>query len=155
MIRTAKTRLWIGLAAAGMTLATAGALLANASSEAADGPRDGVFIHISHGPEDPHRVLMALSMASIMADDRDVLVYFDIKAVQVVLEDAEDLNYKHFPSSKEQLTNLPKKGVTLMACPGCLKAAGKTADALAPGVEIADKDRFFSFTEGRILTLDY
>ncbi|TVS10562.1 MAG: hypothetical protein EA424_25190 [Planctomycetaceae bacterium] len=40
-------------------------------------------------------------------------------------------------------------------CPGCLKAAGKTAADLAPGVEIADKDRFFSFTKGRILTLDY
>jgi hypothetical protein len=38
---------------------------------------------------------------------------------------------------------------------GCLKAAGKTADDLAPGVQIADKDKFFSFTRGRILTLDY
>jgi hypothetical protein len=25
---------------------------------------------------------------------------------------------------------------------------------LAPGIQIADKDRFFSFTKGRILTLD-
>mgnify|MGYP000688777189 CR=1 FL=1 len=31
------------------------------------GPRDGVFIHVSHGPEDAHRVLMALKMAEVMA----------------------------------------------------------------------------------------
>jgi predicted peroxiredoxin len=118
-------------------------------------PRDGVFIHISHGKDDPHRVLMALSMASIMAEDRDVLVYFDIKGIDVVLKDADDLVYSHFPSSRKQLAALPRQGVILMACPGCLKAAGKTADHLASGVQIADKDAFFSFTEGRILTLDY
>ena len=93
--------------------------------------RDGVFIHVTHGKDDPHRVLMALSMASIMAEDHDVLVYFDIKGVEVVLKGADDLTYSHFPSSKRQLAALPKKGVILMACPGCLKAAGKTPDDLA------------------------
>jgi predicted peroxiredoxin len=117
--------------------------------------RDGVFVHVTHGKDDPHRVLMALSMASIMADEHDVLVYFDIRGVDVVLKGAEDLAYAHFPSSQQQLTELPRKGVILMACPGCLKAAGKTPANLAPGVQVADKDRFFSFTKGRILTLDY
>jgi len=42
-----------------------------------------------------------------------------------------------------------------MACPGCLKAAGKTGDDLTAGVQIADKARFFTFTKGRILILDY
>jgi hypothetical protein len=42
-----------------------------------------------------------------------------------------------------------------MACPGCLKAAGKTAADLAPGIQVADKAAFFGFTKGRILTLDY
>jgi hypothetical protein len=42
-----------------------------------------------------------------------------------------------------------------MACPGCLKAAGKSPADLAPGILVADKARFFSFTKGRILTLDY
>ena len=154
-MNTTKAWGWIGLATMGLCLAAAGVLLAGTSADAAADPRDGVFIHISHGEQDPHRVLMALSMAAIMAEDRDVLVYFDIKAVGVVLKDAEDLRHKHFPTSKEQLAALPKKGVTLMACPGCLKAAGKTPSDLAPGVVIADKDAFFSFTKGRILTLDY
>jgi predicted peroxiredoxin len=117
--------------------------------------RDGVFIHVSHGADDPHRLLMALTMAKLMAADKDVLVYFDIKAVAVVLKDAPDLTYAHFQSSLALLAELKEKGVPLMACPGCLKAAGKTADDLAPGIRIADKDAFFSFTRGRILTLDY
>jgi hypothetical protein len=42
-----------------------------------------------------------------------------------------------------------------MACPGCLKAAGKTPADLAAGIQVANKDKFFSFTSGRVITLDY
>lgn len=117
--------------------------------------RDGVFIHITHGTDDPHRLLMALSMAALMAEDHDVLVYFDIKAVNAVLKDAPDVSFSHFASSKAQIKTLLEKRVILMACPGCLKAAGKTKADLADGIQIADKKAFFSFTKGRILTLDY
>ncbi len=117
--------------------------------------RDGVFIHISSGKAEPHRVLMALNMANLMAADQDVLVYFDIKAIEVVLKDEEDLAYSHFKPLKAQLSDLVEKKVILMACPGCLKASGKSAEDLMPGVQVADKSKFFSFTKGRILTLDY
>lgn len=118
-------------------------------------PRDGVFLHVSHGVDKPHRVLMALNMAAIMAESRDVLVYFDIKGVEVVLKDAPNFTFSHFPGSKPQLQKLIEMGIGLYACPGCLKAAGKTPEDLLPGVKVADKDAFFAFTEGRILTLDY
>jgi predicted peroxiredoxin len=117
--------------------------------------RDGVFIHISHSSDDPYRLLMALNMANIMADDHDVLVYFDIKGVNAVLKDTKDVTFSHFPSLKTQLIALKKKGVLLLACPGCLKVAGKSAKDLADGIRIADKKLFFSFTKGRILALDY
>lgn len=117
--------------------------------------KDGVFIHISSGANDPHRVLMALNMAAMMSQDRDVLVYFDIKGIEVVLKDAPDLTYSHFPSSLTQLNNLLQKGVPIYVCPGCLKAAGKTEADVMPGVMIAKKEAFFDFTKGRILTLDY
>jgi predicted peroxiredoxin len=117
--------------------------------------RDGVFVHITHGADDPHRVAMALSMAAIMSEDHDVLVYFDIKGIEVVLKDAPDISFAQFPSSKTQLAALSGKGVTLAACPGCLQAAGKTAADLGEGVTVAEKTTFFGFTKGRILTLDY
>lgn len=118
-------------------------------------PRDGLLIHLSQGPEDPHRVLMALSMAAMMAKDKPVLVYFDIAAINVITKDAEDIAYSHFTSSHEQLNKLNEIGVRLRACPGCLKAAGKTAEDLREGVGVADKDEFFNFADGRILTIDY
>ena len=118
-------------------------------------PRDGVFIHISHGPEDAHRVLMALKMAEMMAADKDVLVYFDIEGIKAVLNDAPNLEHAQFPKSHEQIVKLGELGVPIFACPGCLQAAGKSADDLRDGVQAANKDAFFGFTEGRILTLDY
>jgi predicted peroxiredoxin len=117
--------------------------------------RDGVFIHVSHGTDDPHRVLMALRMAEMMSEDKDVLVYFDIKAVEVVLKNAPDIQFKAFPTAQAQLKKLGERKVTLMVCPGCLKAAGKTEADLAPGIQIADRKAFFDFTKGRILVLDY
>ena len=135
--------------------AAAAICLGSALTADAQETRNGVFIHVTHGADDPHRVLMALSMAGIMCEDQDVLVYFDIKGAEVVLKDPENLKHSHFASSKDQLAKPSKKGALLMACPGCLKAAGKTKDDLAAGVRIADKNVFFSFTKGRILTLDY
>ena len=117
--------------------------------------KDGAFIHISNGENDLHRALMGLQMAEKMAEDKDVLVYFDISGIELVLNDSEDFTYSIFPSSKTQLENLLSKGVTVMACPGCLKAAGKSESDLMEGVKIADKEKFFNFTNGRILSIDY
>jgi len=118
-------------------------------------PKDGLFIHISSGPEDAHSVLMPLKMAAMMAEDKDVLIYFDIKGVYTVLNDSVDVCHEGFTSSREQLKLLLEKGVTIMVCPTCLKVAGKTPEDVMPGVMIANKEKFFNFTEGRIITLDY
>jgi predicted peroxiredoxin len=140
-----------------LALALAGilALAVSTASFGGEEHADGVFIHISHGKDDPHRLLMALNMAVMMSEDHDVLVYFDITGIDAVLKTSADVSYSHFPTSKTQLAELQTRGVTVMACPGCLKAAGKTKDDLADGVQIANKAAFFSFTKGRILTLDY
>jgi hypothetical protein len=54
--------------------------------------------------------------------------------------------FKEFPSARAQLKTLADRKVTLMACPGCLKAAGKTVADCAPGIQLADKKAFFSFS---------
>ena len=51
-----------------------------------DSARDGIFIHITESYNDPHRVLMPLKMANMMAEDKDVIVYMDIHAVELVSE---------------------------------------------------------------------
>ena len=125
------------------------------TGEPAEPVRDGVFVHITDGMDEPHDVLMALQMALMWAETHDVLVYFDIEGVQVVLKDAEDLAFGHFPSSHTALARLHEAGVPIMVCPGCLKVAGKTEADIMETVQIADRELFFGFTEGRILTLDY
>jgi len=132
------------------------ALASPAMSGDVAGHRDGVFIHITHGTDDPHRLLMALKMATLMAEgQKDVLVYFDIDAVKVLAADAPDISHPTFPSAHEQLHHLGEAGVRVRACPACLKAAGIDPKDLLKGVAIANGEEFFSFTRGRILTLDY
>jgi len=120
-----------------------------------DSVRDGVLIHITHASDDAHRAVMALKMATMMSENKDVLVYLDIKGIELVLKDAKDVTYPTFPSAQESLKTLIDRGITVYACPGCMKAAGKTADDLIPGVKLAEKEAFFNFTKGRIITLDY
>ncbi|HTX88017.1 MAG TPA: DsrE family protein [Bacteroidales bacterium] len=117
--------------------------------------KDGILIHISSGYGNSHKVLMALKMALMMSKDKDVLLYLDIDAVKLVLKDSKDLKFDEFPTLKELLQQLIAAKVMIMACPTCLKIAGKSETDLIPGVVVARKDAFFSFTKGRIVTLDY
>ncbi|MBE9044020.1 DsrE family protein [Pleurocapsales cyanobacterium LEGE 10410] len=117
--------------------------------------KDGVFIHISRGEDDPHRVLMALTLAEKMSEDKDVLVFFDIKGVEVPLKNADAIAFKEFETAQTLLPKLIDKGVHVCVCPMCLKAANYQPEDLIEGVQIAEKEAFFNFTEGRILSLDY
>jgi len=117
--------------------------------------RDGVFIHITESYNDPHRVLMPLKMATIMADDHDVLVYMDIHAVELLVKGSKDMTYEGFESAQTYIKQLIDKKVGVYACPTCLKIAGFNPEDLMDGVQAAMKEKFFSFTKGRILTLDY
>ena len=118
--------------------------------------RDGVLLHISHGTDSPHRLLMGLKMAVTMAEaGNDVLVYCDIEAVKVLVTDAKAVTLENFPSSDELFNRLKELGVQVLACPTCMKVAHIDAKDLRPGVSVVQKDLFFSFTKGRILSLDY
>jgi predicted peroxiredoxin len=119
--------------------------------------RDGVFIHITESYNHPHRVLMPLKMAAMMADDKDVIVYLDINSVELLKKGARDLNFEdaNFESFQTYLKELGDKKVGVYACPTCLTIAGLKPEELMDGVQIAQKDKFFDFTKGRIITLNY
>jgi predicted peroxiredoxin len=117
--------------------------------------RDGLFIHITQCYDDPHSVLMPLKMAVMMADSKDVLIYLDIHAVQFLTKDAKDIAFADFESAHTYIKQLAEKGVGIYACPTCMKIAGIDPEDLREGVQVAQKDKFFNFTKGRIITLDY
>jgi predicted peroxiredoxin len=127
----------------------------NESQSVAVPVRDGVFIHITQCYDDPHRVLMPLKMAVMMAAEKDVLVYLDIHAVQLLAKDSKDLNFADFESAHSYIKKLKELNVGVYACPTCMKIAGIEPADLMEGVQVAQKDKFFNFTKGRIITLDY
>lgn len=116
---------------------------------------DGVFIHISKGSGDSHDVLMALMLADKFSTSHDVLVFFDKKGIEMVTRDAPDLSMEAFDGSDEIFARLVDLDVSILACPACMQVSGVTEDDLREGVQVAEKEQFFDFTEGRILTLDY
>lgn len=117
--------------------------------------RDGVFIHITESYGDPHRVLMPLKMANLMAQDKDVIVYMDIDAVELLVKGAADIKHPDFDSCQAYIRQLLDKHVGIYACPTCLAVAGFGPEDLMDGIQVALKDKFFDFTKGRILTINY
>jgi len=118
-------------------------------------PKDGVLIHLSSSYDNPHKVLMALSLALKMSENKNVLVFMDIQGVKIAVKNAEDIRIENFDSLNNLLNKLIENKVELMVCPMCLKQAGFKPEDLKEGFKLADKERFFDFTEGRILTLNY
>ncbi len=116
---------------------------------------DGAFIHISKGSDDTHDVLMALMLADKFSTSNDVLVFFDKDGIEMVSKDAPNLEMDPFDGSDDIFERLLKEGVTILACPACMKVAGLEESDLRSGVKMAEKEQFFDFTKGRILTLDY
>lgn len=116
---------------------------------------DGVFIHISKGAADTHAVLMALMLADKFSTSNDVLVFFDKQGIEMVTQDAPNLEMEPFDSSDDIFRRLVDRDVTILACPACMEVAGVEEGDLRDGVGVAEKEQFFDFTEGRILTLDY
>ena len=73
----------------------------------------------------------------------------------MVTKDAPNLEMDPFDPSDEIFERLVNRNVTILACPACMQVAGVEKADLRDGVEVAEKEMFFDFTEGRILTLDY
>ncbi len=117
--------------------------------------KDGILIHVTAGYDDAHRVLMAFKMATIMSDTKDVILYLDIHAGELVVKDAEDIVMDGFDPLSTYIETLLDDDVEIYACPTCLNVMGYTSDDLMEGIKPAEKEAFFDFTKGRIVTIDY
>jgi predicted peroxiredoxin len=117
--------------------------------------KNGVLVHITEGYNDPHRVLMALQLAKKMSDDNDVIIYADINAPKFLVKGAKDISFKDFETAQTYIKELIEKKAGIYVCPTCLKIAGFKPEDLMEGVKIAEKEKFFNFTKGKIVTLDY
>ena len=117
--------------------------------------KDGVFIHVSSGYNNPQKVLMAVNLAAKMAESKDVALFFDVEGVMMLTKTSEDIEMANFMSLHKTLKKLVEMNVLIMACPMCIKKAGIDIMQLKTGVVVAEKEKFFNFTKGRILSLNY
>ena len=117
--------------------------------------KDGLFLHVSSGYDNPHKASMALSLAVKMSESQDVALFFDIEGVKLLTKDSEDIQMDNFMTCHSALDTLLKRNVTIMACPMCMAKAEIKPENLREGIIVAEKEKFFNFTKGRILTLDY
>jgi predicted peroxiredoxin len=116
---------------------------------------DGVFIHLKNSYGEKHSVLMAFKMAELMSKDKDVIMYLDIDAVNLIVQEAKDFALEGFESYQTYLSRLIESNTHIYACPACLAHANIDKEDLLDGIEIAQKEKFFNFTKGRIISLDY
>jgi predicted peroxiredoxin len=143
---------------AGLIAALAVVVLVTVSCQQAqiqDHGKDGMFFHIKSN--DAHKVIMPLSLGTkMLEDDVNLAYFFDIEGVHAVVKGSEAFTKEGFDMDSHQaLQKLMGNNVGLYVCPMCLKAAGYTKEDLMEGVGIMEKEVFFNFTDGRILTLDY
>jgi predicted peroxiredoxin len=117
--------------------------------------KEGIFLHITTSYDNPHRLLMPLKMATIMAQDKSVLIYMDIEAVKILVKDSKDITHPEFKSAHAYINKLLEMGVEIYACPTCLKVAGYKPEDLMEGIKTANKERFFNFTKERVISLSY
>jgi len=117
--------------------------------------KDGVFIHISSGYDNPHKASMALSLAVKMSENKDVTLFFDIEGVKLLTKTSEDIQMNNFMTVHSALDTLISHNIQIMACPMCMAKAEIKPDQLREGIIVAEAEKFFTFTKGRILTLDY
>lgn len=117
--------------------------------------KDGLFLHVSSGYDNPQKACIALSLALKMSESQDVTLFFDIEGVKLLTKDAKDIQMDHFMTSHSAIDTLIKRNVTIMACPMCMEMTEIKPEDLREGISVAEKDKFFNFTKGRIITLDY
>jgi predicted peroxiredoxin len=86
---------------------------------------------------------------------KDVALFFDTEGVKLLTKTSKDIQMDNFMTMHSALDTLIQHKVRIMACPMCMAKAEIKPEDLKDGVIVAEAEKFFNFTKGRILTLDY
>lgn len=109
-------------------------------------PTPVLLLNVTADPiEDPHSVTMALQLAGHGLDDgREVVVFFNVRAVSVPTEDfPEDLAF-HADPIRSLLSDLMARGAEVHVCPHCMQALDVSEDALIDGARVTSREALFA-----------
>jgi predicted peroxiredoxin len=103
------------------------------------------LINLTSGWEDLHAVTMGLELAGHgLNDDREVIVFLNVRGPELAgknLPTACGLAGK--PRIPDMMSQLMKRGATVLCCPSCMNILGVQETDLAPGVKVATKENLF------------
>lgn len=119
------------------------------------GEKQKVIVHIKSGLEDQHSVMMGLNKAKMAVESgKNVLVYFDVRGVNVVLKNTQ-INFKDFMPSQTIISGLVNSGAEVYVCPHCLMIEGYEMKDVQNGVKELKPESIFEFVKKDTISLDY
>jgi len=102
-------------------------------SSAFGGDTDPLFVNMT--TDDAYRSTLAITVASRMFErGHPLTIFFNDRGILVTSK----LNAEQFAQQHSMLTELAKSGVTLLACPNCMKHYGIEETDLLDGIKVGN-----------------
>jgi len=120
-------------------------------------PDSKVVVGLTHGLDDPERVLLAYLMGvEALRKDKQVVMWLTQDAVHVATPGfAEKVVVPDAPSVATLHDEFVERGGRFFACPICVRTRGLDGAELTAGAEIHGAPAVYDFTEGGALTFNY
>lgn len=118
---------------------------------------DKVVISLTHGLDDPERVLISYLMAvEALRKGKQVLMWLTKDAVHVATEGfAATVDVPDAPKVADLHEEYVSSGGRFYACPVCVKTRGLQDATWVSGAEVKGAPSVYEFTEGGALTFSY
>jgi uncharacterized protein len=118
---------------------------------------DKVVVGLTHGLDDPERVLLAYLMGvEAVRKDKQVVMWLTQDAVHVVTPGfAEQVKVPDAPAVADLHAEYIDKGGRFQACPVCVRSRGLTDAPMVANAEVNGAAALYEFTEGGALTFNY
>ena len=118
---------------------------------------DKVVIGLTHGADDPERVLICylLGVEALRAG-KQALMWLTKDGIKVATDGfAETINVPNAPSIADLHAEYVDKGGRFYACPVCVKVRGMEDAVWTKGAEVKGAPSVYEFTEGGALIFNY
>jgi predicted peroxiredoxin len=105
-----------------------------------------MFFNITSGPDQTHRVTMALQLANhALAAKRRVVLFLNVEGVQLAKKDLDPKLAFHAKPVKELIASVIKKGAEVHVCPHCIAALKIDKTMLIDKAKVTSRSALFAF----------
>jgi uncharacterized protein len=118
---------------------------------------DKVVVGLTHGLDDPERVLLAYLMGvEAVRKDKQVVMWLTQDGVNLISPGfAEQVEVPDSPLVADLHAEYIDKGGRFQACPVCVRSRGLVDTPMVANAEINGAAVLYEFTEGGALTFNY